>query len=144
MYDKYYKEILEKLPKLSITCESATINILNSACAVESVRENKALIDSIKLLLSQAREGRELAKKKNNERGQAQRGSFQKAGQDEKPPDNFLELPVVPTKLDLQADAKPFVRCAVVDGAYESVHDYLDIQFRLMRQDFILPTKNWN
>ncbi|XP_059164905.1 NFX1-type zinc finger-containing protein 1-like [Physella acuta] len=135
------KEILEKLPKFSIKCVSATTNILNSACAVESVRENKALIDTIKLLFSQSKEGLKLAKEKDNERGQAQRGSFAKAGQDEKPPDNFLDLQVVPTKLDLQADAKPFVRCAVVDGAYESVHDYLDIQFRLMRQDFILPLR---
>ncbi|CAG5132361.1 unnamed protein product [Candidula unifasciata] len=59
----------------------------------------------------------------------------------EEPPDNFLELPILPTKGELQEDAIPFIRCAKIDEGYEDVHQYLDVQFRLLRQDFIIPLR---
>lgn len=38
--------------------------------------------------------------------------------------------------------AEPFLRKNVVDGAYRSVHHYLDVQFRLFREDFMRPLRD--
>ncbi|XP_031552537.1 NFX1-type zinc finger-containing protein 1-like [Actinia tenebrosa] len=60
----------------------------------------------------------------------------------EKPPDNFRDLSVVPDYKDFQPGAKPFVRANVIDKAYISVEHYLDVQFRLLREDFIIPLRD--
>ncbi|XP_031562550.1 NFX1-type zinc finger-containing protein 1-like, partial [Actinia tenebrosa] len=60
----------------------------------------------------------------------------------EKPPDNFRDLSVVPDYKDFQPGAKPFVRANVIDKAYISVEHYLDVQFRLLREDLIIPLRD--
>ncbi|CAG2061553.1 unnamed protein product [Timema podura] len=57
------------------------------------------------------------------------------------PPDNFRELSVFPTSKDIMSLEKPFVRPNIVEGAYTSVEHYLDVQFRLMREDFVKPLR---
>lgn len=37
---------------------------------------------------------------------------------------------------------RPFVRKNIVQGSYEDVEHYLDIQFRLFREDFLGPLRN--
>ncbi|XP_065567266.1 NFX1-type zinc finger-containing protein 1-like [Artemia franciscana] len=57
------------------------------------------------------------------------------------PPDDFREYSVIPTTEDLMATDLQFIRPAIVDAPYKSVDDYLDIQFRLLREDFIFPLR---
>ncbi|KAK2703797.1 hypothetical protein QYM36_017839 [Artemia franciscana] len=57
------------------------------------------------------------------------------------PPDDFKEYSVIPTTEDLMATEKQFIRPAIVDAPYKSVDDYLDIQLRLLREDFIFPLR---
>ncbi|CAB3261339.1 unnamed protein product [Arctia plantaginis] len=59
---------------------------------------------------------------------------------DVKPPDDFRELSVIPTREDL-LDAQPFVRPNIVNGAYSDVEHYLDVQFRLLREDCFGPIR---
>lgn len=56
------------------------------------------------------------------------------------PPDNFRELTVYPTATDLEY-GKPFLRPNITQGAYQNVEHYLDVQFRLLREDFIAPLR---
>ncbi|XP_038210049.1 NFX1-type zinc finger-containing protein 1-like [Zerene cesonia] len=56
------------------------------------------------------------------------------------PPNSFRELSVLPTTEDL-LDSKPFVRPNIVDGAYNGVDHYLDVQFRLLREDCYGPLR---
>lgn len=56
-------------------------------------------------------------------------------------PDDFTQMSVVPTLRDILTDQTPFLRKNVTNGAYQSVHHYLDVQFRLLREDFLRPLR---
>ena len=57
------------------------------------------------------------------------------------PPDNFRSLSVVPTQEDILHEGRPFLRKNKIDGSYEGVDHYLDVQFRLLREDFVRPLR---
>ncbi|CAL1544827.1 unnamed protein product [Lymnaea stagnalis] len=132
------KEILDKLPLNASSCMVATSILLQNACTFSSISSSSDLMDTIRELTIKARTVR------NNEmdREQGKKGAkFLKAGDDEQPPDNFMDISVIPTVLDLKEDSRPFVRKAITEGVYEDAKHYLDVQFRLMRQDFVLPLR---
>lgn len=56
------------------------------------------------------------------------------------PSENFRTLPLYPTPMDLEF-GRPFLRPNVTEGAYASVEHYLDVQFRLLREDFVGPLR---
>lgn len=63
--------------------------------------------------------------------------------QDElQPPENFRELPIVPTAEELNDTDVPFLRRNIIQGKYEDAEHYLDVQFRLLREDFVRPLRN--
>ena len=57
------------------------------------------------------------------------------------PPNNFRTLNVMPTWEDVCLDVEPFIRPNIVKGIYPDVTTYLDIQFRLLREDFFYPLR---
>lgn len=57
-----------------------------------------------------------------------------------KPPNNFRDLPLVPIKDDFLCN-KAFLRHNVTKGSFQDVENYLDIHFRLLREDFIGPLR---
>ena len=61
---------------------------------------------------------------------------------DLKPPGNFRELSVIPRAADLSVGNKPFLRVNVVNGCYKDLDHYLDVQFRLLREDCISPLRD--
>ena len=60
---------------------------------------------------------------------------------DADPPDNFRGLSVVPTQEDILNEGRPFLRPNKIDGSYKDVEHYLDVQFRLLREDFVRPLR---
>ena len=60
---------------------------------------------------------------------------------DADPPDCFRLLSVVPTQEDILYEGQPFLRRNKIDGSYEDVEHYLDVQFRLLREDFVRPLR---
>ena len=59
------------------------------------------------------------------------------------PPQHFTKLPVLPSTDEVHPHArKPFVRPNITKGAYTDWEHYLDVQFRLMREDFIAPLRD--
>ncbi|KAJ8042122.1 NFX1-type zinc finger-containing protein 1 [Holothuria leucospilota] len=62
-------------------------------------------------------------------------------GSEAPPPDDFRKIPVLPLPHELKSDFKPFLRTNIVNGQYQNIHHYLDIQFRLLREDFIQPLR---
>jgi hypothetical protein len=59
------------------------------------------------------------------------------------PPEHFTQLPVLPSADEVHPDArKTFVRPNITKGAYTDWEHYLDVQFRLMREDFIAPLRD--
>ncbi|UYV64754.1 ZNFX1 [Cordylochernes scorpioides] len=57
------------------------------------------------------------------------------------PPDNFRIIDIFPTKLDLEFNEKPFLRTNIARGKYRDVEHYLDVQFRLLREDYVRPLR---
>ena len=59
-----------------------------------------------------------------------------------KPPEDFLEISVLPSEADLVRDEKPFIRMNKCHGRYQDLAHYLDVQFRLLRADFVGPLQH--
>lgn len=57
------------------------------------------------------------------------------------PPDNFRELSVYPTSMEVLSEERSFIRENKIDRGYQDVEEYLDIQFRLLREDFVGPLR---
>ena len=57
------------------------------------------------------------------------------------PPEDFRKVSVIPQAADLNVHDKPFLRANIVGGSYMDLEHYLDVQFRLMREDFIIPLR---
>lgn len=59
------------------------------------------------------------------------------------PPENFTELPVLPSSEEMHPYAvEPFLRPNITNGSYTDWEHYLDVQFRLMREDFVAPLRD--
>lgn len=57
-------------------------------------------------------------------------------------PDNLMEMCVMPRNLnEILVDETQFLQENVVHGRYESLNHYLDVQFRLLREDFMHPLR---
>ncbi|XP_053409251.1 NFX1-type zinc finger-containing protein 1-like isoform X2 [Mercenaria mercenaria] len=55
--------------------------------------------------------------------------------------ENFRDIPIFPRLGDLNGDIKPNLRVHKAKWSYSSVDDYLDVQFRLLREDFVEPLR---
>ncbi|XP_078367699.1 uncharacterized protein LOC144651634 isoform X2 [Oculina patagonica] len=62
-----------------------------------------------------------------------------KAGQ--KPPNDFRDMPVCPTNKEITTQERPYLRKNILKGRYEDAEHYLDVQFRLLREDFLEPLR---
>jgi len=60
---------------------------------------------------------------------------------EEVPPDDFRKIPTVPSAAEIKSEEPPFLRANVVYGAYKDVDHYLDVQYRLLREDFVCPLR---
>ena len=59
------------------------------------------------------------------------------------PPEPFTAIEVLPEPEEIRYhDRKPFLRANKIEGCYENWDHYLDVQFRLLREDFIAPLRS--
>ncbi|XP_023016144.2 NFX1-type zinc finger-containing protein 1 isoform X1 [Leptinotarsa decemlineata] len=57
------------------------------------------------------------------------------------PPNNFRTVSVIPDIVEVVLKQQPFLRRNKIKGPYRNVEHYLDVQFRLLREDFIAPLR---
>ncbi len=57
------------------------------------------------------------------------------------PPERLEMIPILPTLQEVTTNQKPFLRKNIIVGAYRNVEHYLDIHFRLLREDFLQPLR---
>jgi hypothetical protein len=57
------------------------------------------------------------------------------------PPNDFRAINLIPTPEDIFSEEQAFVRPNLIHGAYTSVEHYLDVQFRLLHEDFLYPIR---
>lgn len=60
---------------------------------------------------------------------------------EQEPPNDFTSMSVVPSLRDIVSNQEIFLRKNVTNGAYNNVRHYLDVQFRLLREDFMQPLR---
>ncbi len=61
---------------------------------------------------------------------------------DHEPPEDFITLPILPEPQEINYHAKkPYLRPNIIKGGYQSWQHYLDVQFRLLREDFVGPLR---
>ncbi|EGT58776.1 hypothetical protein CAEBREN_17840 [Caenorhabditis brenneri] len=58
------------------------------------------------------------------------------------PPEDFKEITAVPTMKDYVNPVEPYLRRIQELGVYKSAHHYLDVQFRLLREDLVSPMRD--
>ncbi|EPB79624.1 hypothetical protein ANCCEY_01320 [Ancylostoma ceylanicum] len=58
------------------------------------------------------------------------------------PPCDFRELSEIPVKKDIYNAEVSYLRRAIIDGKYNDAAHYLDVQFRLFREDLISPLRD--
>lgn len=59
------------------------------------------------------------------------------------PPEDFRKISIYPDTFDILSNHEPFIRESIVEGKYVAgVDHYLDVQFRLLREDFVRPLRN--
>ncbi|KAH9488056.1 NFX1-type zinc finger-containing protein 1 [Bulinus truncatus] len=131
------EEILDKMPAYVHQCITMTTHLTGMTAFFTRLRSNSELDRKLNELRANSIDKAE----KNKEVGKTNSSKFFNAQNSELPPDNFTTLSVVPTISDLKDDVKPYLRPAIVKGVYEDVKHYLDIQFRLMKQDFLHPLR---
>ena len=54
---------------------------------------------------------------------------------------SFRDIPIVPTAADIYSTDKPFIRKNKVQGKFNDGEHYLDVQFRLLREDLVQPLR---
>ena len=59
----------------------------------------------------------------------------------EKPPNDFRDMPICPETKEITTQERPFLRENISKGRYNNAEHYLDVQFRLLREDFLEPLK---
>ncbi|XP_063601578.1 NFX1-type zinc finger-containing protein 1-like [Penaeus indicus] len=124
---------IDRIADLTDTCISA-LGILQDQGFVEA--EVKEKYEELQKMLSEARE------KWTHKKSQASTHKGKYMMDDMEPPDDFRELPVHPVAYDLSKQQRPFLRRNIVEGKYKDGQHYLDIQFRLLREDFVRPLRN--
>ena len=63
-------------------------------------------------------------------------------GEEKEPPESFKELSILPTPEEMCVDSKAvFLRGNKVKGSYNDWDHYFDVQFRLLREDFVRPLR---
>ena len=132
--------LLEKMPNCY---EEILMSLTSLRYVVDRLKKESELIDeSLNSQLNDVMKKCEERTTRNAQRAKKMDRGQTVNADDLAPPDNFRDADVFPTLQDLTVVDKPFLRANKVEGAYRGVDHYLDVQFRLLREDFIRPLRN--
>ncbi|KAJ8042133.1 NFX1-type zinc finger-containing protein 1 [Holothuria leucospilota] len=151
-----YKDIIPNLLALDLSILSSLLSKLPSSfndvgiillCLDSSIDKclNEGVVFSEEILTKidefkdfhTAIENQEYERQRNG-----RREYLSKEDQDGPPPeDDFREYPIFPMTEELKDAYRPSLRRNIVNRGYDNVDHYLDIQFRLLREDFVSPLR---
>ncbi|XP_064610398.1 NFX1-type zinc finger-containing protein 1-like [Liolophura sinensis] len=121
--------ILETIPQRLGNIQKDTLDLLDSKIAALNERANDL-------------NSKEVRKKPSSARGEKQQErTAHLAFEEVPPPDDFREVSICPTFEDIHTNAKTYLRRNKESGAYDDHNHYLDVQFRLLREDYVRPLR---
>ncbi|KAF2902959.1 hypothetical protein ILUMI_03228 [Ignelater luminosus] len=134
-----FETLTETIPTRACEILPKFIKSMEVTLPVFENEQKQTLPTDIKERLHRLLERLELAK---NEIGKAKKPRMSRPeDEEEEPPDDFRQLTVYPTTNEITTVVKAYVRCHRIKGAYDNVDQYLDVQFRLLREDFVAPLR---
>ena len=77
----------------------------------------------------------------NNQVARSQIITFTNTNDHLDPPDRIIDISIAPTLEEINKEGKPFLRRNIIKGPFKDVKHYLDIHFRLLREDFMQPLR---
>jgi hypothetical protein len=126
---------------LKSTVQSCLSSLLGlSAQGDSNVVVSDSLVDQFKEVLSDL-EALQVNLPKSNSRWLARCKQLVEKQKFEQPPNNFRDISIYPSPEEVLSAKLSFLRPNIVDGPYLDVEHYLDVQFRLMREDFVRPLR---
>ncbi|KAI1716014.1 AAA domain-containing protein [Ditylenchus destructor] len=139
-------EITTWIDRLLVTVDGKMITYLKKACAsypkflnAKTQQTLKNLEDAIQARYTAQNE---LNDKENKMMAIEKMGKRTFMGSRGLPPENFRNLSVIPEHKDFEEGVKAvYLRPSKETGAYDNEEHYLDIQFRLLREDLIRPLR---
>ncbi|CAH0715659.1 unnamed protein product, partial [Brenthis ino] len=114
----------------------------SSKCCLDGLkdRHNFELPEAEQYKLTKLRETLKACEEEKNN-VEKQNRKRPNANEEHEPPENFRELSIIPRREDL-INTQPFLRANIVKGCYRDVEHYLDVQFRLLREDCFGPLRD--
>uniref|UniRef100_A0A914YV12 RZ-type domain-containing protein n=1 Tax=Panagrolaimus superbus TaxID=310955 RepID=A0A914YV12_9BILA len=111
-----------------------TLNGLTTFLSAETIYDLEGLKERIQERYTAKTEenAKEIQERQQNKRKDDNHGA---------PPDDFRNLSLIPTTEDMDNNNFVYLRPAKIDGKYDSDEHYLDVQFRLLREDLIRPLR---
>lgn len=137
-----FKKIIELLPFKARDELMSILQIVNQISDTILRNQNYEIDEKVKtsaLKMYEELEG-EIQKVKEKNKALIATGPQKPADDDLVPPENFRLLKIIPRLQDLY-NQKPFIRPCKIKDPYNSVEHYLDVEFRLLREDFIAPLR---
>ena len=119
---KFGKDLVYKLPLAQLSTSVKELKELNLVQDVDHLDEKIQQLEELR------NEAIRCAKFANDQKSQGE------------PPENFRELSVIPQVEDLIS--RPFLRENITDRRFKDLDHYLDVQFRLLREDFVKPLRD--
>lgn len=136
--------ILTHLPRFCDKCQAVLIILGTTAEELQSKKTSDAtpLLSKTAVLKKQSTDLRPQLSDISSSNTQRKVGvSCHQALEKVLPPNDFRQLPVGPTNDDVHIDCEPFIRANKDKGRYDDLDHYLDVQFRLLREDYVRPMR---
>lgn len=134
----FFKEWLTKFPRLS---SDIPLDKLYGSLSEINLKGVEEFRKEVEILMTRRRQ---LVKEERKESQAAQAPRKAKRIEVEPPPpDDFKEISIYPNEKEVSSGEKPFLRRNKVESSekYKDLNDYLDVQFRLLREDFVSPLR---
>uniref|UniRef100_A0A646QJ34 NFX1-type zinc finger-containing protein 1 n=1 Tax=Hemiscolopendra marginata TaxID=943146 RepID=A0A646QJ34_9MYRI len=134
-------EIVDRMPLAAaedlLACTNLCATIMptiENSCEVSDEANTKIQQLKKKLMSIKEEESKDLAERNKKQK-------YQRLTEEDEPEDDFREIPIIPIVEEIRLDVRPYLRRNIVEGKYTSVNHYLDVHFRLLREDFVRPLR---
>ena len=135
----FYSSVISFLPTVAVDKDlpklvAKTKKAVDSMSTDHKLEVNESLLGKLNILAARIEDYKKILEKPPKP---VQKRSYLQYLSEQSPPDDFRELDLYPTYEDLTRGHFGFVRPNKIRGAYDDEEHYLDVQFRLLREDFI-------
>ncbi len=137
------KFCIEKIPNNTVQVFQLPLLIYHAGRAKMNILDNeKALLATIETDLQQLQASFDrFEREKVKPKPKPVRRSRQMIDAERDPPEPFTDLSILPIANEISCEAKPFLRPNITHKSYNDWGHYIDIQFRLLREDFVRPLR---